>query len=490
MGSRLDPERKSRSALFLVYECRTMLMTLRTLAVLALLLVGCNTPTKEDPRHQAAPADLFANPALPDWAKNANIYEVNIRQYTPEGTLTAFARHLPRLEEMGVDILWFMPIYPISETKRKGPMGSYYAISDYTAVNPQMGTLAEFRDLVVDIHDRGMRVLLDWVPNHTGWDHHWISEHPDFYTRDADGNIIDPINPETGESWGWTDVADLNYDNPAMREAMRADMRFWLEEVGIDGYRVDVAHNVPTDFWAETIPELRADYPELFLLAEAEYPPLNNRELFAMSYSWSFHHLLNRIAQGEATAADLDHWRETERTKWDKGLLMHFITNHDENSWNGTVRERLGSAADAMAVLICTYDGMPLLYSGQEAGLDQSLKFFEKDEIPWGNIPKQGFYSRLLHLKKDHPALWNGPAGGPVVRLATGVDEAVYAFGRKRDGRSVLVLLNLTDQPQTARVDLTDWSGTYTELFSAQEQALAGSWSVDLAPWAYQVWHK
>jgi len=465
-----------------------MLMRIFTAAILlAAFTVGCTETAPTESDDTQTDTTVYENPAVPDWSKASNIYEVNVRQYTPEGTFTAFADHLPRLQEMGVDILWFMPIFPISEAKRKGPLGSYYAISDYTAVNPQFGTLDEFQAVVDQAQERGMHVILDWVPNHTGWDHAWIEEHPDYYTQDEAGNIIDPINPETGESWGWIDVADLNYDNENMRADMIRAMRYWLDEVGIDGFRVDVAHNVPTDFWEQAVPKLRESRSDLFLLAEAEYPPLNNQELFTMSYGWSFHHLMNKIAQGEASVADLRTWRSEEAPRWEKGWLMNFITNHDENSWNGTVEERMGDAADAMAVLSFTFAGMPLIYSGQEAGMNKRLKFFEKDLIEWGDIPKQDFYTRLLKLKTDHPALWNGTAGAPVIEMETNLPQDVLVFRRTQNNRTVLVALNLSDSSQEVQVSTGNQAGTYEDVFSGQQVEVSPQWTISMAPWGYRV---
>ena len=456
--------------------------------LLGLVLVSCATDIPDGGDDTPDASDVvYENPAIPDWSKTSNIYEVNVRQYTPEGTFAAFREHLPRLEEMGVDILWFMPIHPISEAKRKGPLGSYYAVSDYRGVNPQFGTPEEFQAMVGEIHERGMHILIDWVPNHTGWDHVWITEHPDYYTQDTEGNIIDPINPETGESWGWTDVADLNYDNPEMREEMISDMTYWLEDVGIDGFRVDVAHGVPHDFWQQAIPPLREANPELFMLAEAEIPKLNNDSLFTMSYGWSFHHLLNEIAGGETTAMAIDEWGETEGSKWKAGWLMHFITNHDENSWQGTVEERMGPAAYALAVLTFTYPGMPLIYSGQEAAMNKRLKFFEKDPIEWGDIPKQAFYTTLLQLKKDNPALWNGIAGGPLERLSSDQQEAVYAFARSQGDNTVITVLNLSDQPQEATIQMGEHAGNYTNVFANSTSVVTAKMDVNLNPWGYMV---
>jgi glycosidase len=468
------------------------------ISFICLLLAGmlslnsCGNPSESDSTKDTEVMEDTTMPsaATPDWAKNANIYEVNVRQYTPAGTFAAFAEHLPRLKAMGVDILWFMPIYPISEAKRKGSLGSYYAIADYTAVNPNFGTMEEFKALVEQIHAMDMKVILDWVPNHTGWDHPWITNHPDFYTQDSLGNVIDPINPETGESWGWTDVADLNYDNEAMREAMTEEMLFWLRQVNVDGFRCDVAAEVPDDFWAQAVPKLREAKPELFMLAESDHPPHRNEEWFAMTYGWPHHHTMNEIAQGKTDMLALDTLLEDYHSRFKKGYPMQFITNHDENSWNGTVEERMGEAADAMAVLAFTLEGMPLIYSGQEAGLDKRLKFFEKDQIDWGNISRQAFYATLLDLKHRNPAIWNGAAGGPIERIYLEDAEGIYAYRRVKGENEVAVFLNLSDKMTSFNLKGELLSGDYTNVFANSTMSLADGMEMQLSPWGYLLLEK
>lgn len=448
-------------------------------------LVACNQQPKEESLPARAISDTFEDG--PSWAKNANIYEVNVRQYSPEGTFAAFAGHLPRLQAMEVDILWFMPVFPISERKRKGSLGSYYAVSDFTAINPAYGTLEEFKELVDRIHEMGMRVVLDWVPNHTGWDHRWITDHPDWYTRNEQGEITDPLNEETGKPHGWTDVADLNYDNSDLRQAMITDMLFWVKEVGIDGFRCDVAGEVPLDFWETSIAALRAVNPDLFMLAEAEKPELRNTGLFTASYGWSFHHLMNDIAQGKKPASAIGEWLKVDRERFLRGYHMHFITNHDENSWNGTVEERLGPAADAMAVLAFTLQGMPLIYSGQEAGLRKRLEFFEKDSIDWGNYARQGFYRTLLDLKHRNRALWNGKWGGLAVQLPTSNAEDIFAYYREKDGDKLIVILNLSGTYQDIVIDDPELAGDYTNVFGNSTMTVTGNMMMKLNPWDYLV---
>ncbi len=425
--------------------------------------------------------------AAPEWAKNANIYEVNIRQYTPEGTLNAFTAHLPRLKEMGVDVLWLMPIFPISEKNRKGSLGSYYAVSDFTKVNPNFGTMDDFKTLLQQAHDLGMKIILDWVPNHTGWDHVWIKNHPEYYTQNDKGEIIDPVNPETGESWGWSDVADLNYDNSGLRQAMISDMLFWINDIGIDGFRCDVAGEVPTDFWQEATAQLRSAKPDIFMLAEAEKPELRNQELFVMDYSWSFHHLMNDIAQGKKNANDIDLWLKEDREKYEHGYHMQFITNHDENSWNGTEFERMGEATDAMAVLAFTFEGMPLIYSGQESGFNRRLKFFEKDQIDWDNYAKQSFYKTLLDLKHRNQALWNGTDGGEVMRIQTDAHDKVYAFYREKNNDKVVVILNLSADTQITTLNDERIIGDFSNVFGNSTTSITKGMTIQLSPWGYVV---
>ena len=418
---------------------------------------------------------------LPTWGINANIYEVNVRQFTEEGTLEAFAEHLPRLKEMGVDILWFMPIYPISEAKRKGTLGSYYAIADYTDVNSNFGTMDEFKALVELIHSMDMYVVLDWVANHTGWDHHWIEEHPEWYAMNGD-TIRHPVDQQ-GNPTDWYDTAELNYDNEDMRAAMIEEMVFWVKEVDVDGFRCDVADNVPNDFWADArkaLDEVKA----VFMLAEAESEPEHFNSCFNANYGWSFHHLLNQVAQGEKNANDIEAKIQELNERFPEHYFqMHFTSNHDENSWNGTAPDRMGDAEDAMTVLTYTIPGMPLIYSGQESGETKMLEFFEKDEIEWGDYSRAALYTTLNQLKTKNKALWNGPFGGAFKRVNEG--EAVLAFERQSDGDAVLVLVNLTGETQTTAVDAHYHH--IKEVFSGAEFDIHEGETFELGPYEYKI---
>lgn len=420
--------------------------------------------------------------AAPDWSKNANIYEVNVRQYTKEGTFNAFATHLPRLREMGVDILWFMPIHPISEKNRKGSLGSYYAVKDYKAVNPDFGTDEDFRNIVQSAHALGMKVILDWVPNHTGFDNIWIEEHPEWYTKDENGAVTHPIGTD------WTDVADLNYDNQKMREAMTDAMEYWVTEFDIDGYRCDVAGEVPNDFWTENNKKLFSK-KHVFMLAEWDDPSLHESG-FHMTYGWGVHHKFNQIAKGEVSVKELEDFLKQDTQKYgQEAYRMYFITNHDENSWNGTIEERMGDAADMLAVFAFTVNGMPLIYSGQEAGLDWRLKFFEKDEINWDTIPKQGFYQTLLELKHNNEALWNGSHGAAFQRIATDNDSSIFCYLRKKGESLLLVAVNMSAKDQQfSTVEKLD-ELSFQNVFTGQEENPA-EWKnskVELEAWGYKV---
>jgi len=448
----------------------TLLLSISGMALIAVLFSCTGPETEKTP--QAEPRDQS------DWSENANIYEVNIRQYTPEGTFEAFSEHLPRLKEMGVDILWLMPVHPIGVEKRKGTLGSYYSVKDYKAINPEFGDMGDFKALVNGIHELDMKIILDWVANHTAWDNQWIVDHPEWYTKDEEGNFIAPYD--------WTDVADLNYDNPEMREAMIDALKFWVIEADIDGYRCDVAGEVPLDFWDNAITRLREIKP-VFMLAESEVPE-HHEVGFDMTYAWELHHLMNMIAQGKAPADTLNDYHLKQDTLFpDDAYRMIFTSNHDENSWNGTVFERMGEGAKTFAVLSVTLPGMPLIYNGQEAAMDKRLEFFEKDQIEWGDFEYQDFYETLLDLKSKNTALWNGEYGGNLELLNTNAPASVIAFVRENGEDLVLSILNLSPLTHDIMIEAGDYAGTYTELFSEKSMDVAPDFSRKLGPWEYKV---
>lgn len=389
--------------------------------------------------------------AHPDWTYDAVVYEMNVRQYTPQGTFAAAAEHLPRLAELGVDIVWMMPIYPIGVLERKGTLGSYYAISDYCATNPEFGTLEDFDAFVAKAHELGLKVIIDWVANHTSPDALWINTKPaDWYVRDENGKTI--------VQYDWTDIAKLNYNNHDMRAEMEKCMRFWMER-GIDGFRCDMACEMPFDFWKDVIPSLRKDYPQMYWLAEGEHTELHNGS-FDTSYAWELHHLLNAIARGEKGITELKEYiaKDAEQHPAEAFRLM-FTSNHDENSWAGTEFERMGDAAKVMAVLTFTLpNGQPLIYTGQEMGWNKRFEFFEKDHIPaWEQNEYADFYKEMIALRHNNKALSAGERGGKIEYIED-VPQGVFAFTRAVEGNSVTVYANLTKEPISINnINLAAW---------------------------------
>ncbi|MEZ4792543.1 MAG: alpha-amylase family glycosyl hydrolase [Gelidibacter sp.] len=469
--------------------------------ILTVLIASSLIACKDDKKTMAEEENVMENAmdSIPTITKDvidsAVIYEANIRQYSASGHFDEFTKDIPQLKQLGVKIIWLMPVFPISETKRKATggadskfasdfpeaeqakyLGSYYAVSDFTKINPEFGTIEDFRNLVKTAHDNGMFVILDWVPNHTGWDHVWIKNNPDYYTKDADGNITHPKDTD------WTDVADLNYDNKAMRKEMIEDMQYWLREEGVDGFRCDVAGSVPLDFWQEAIPQLRAT-KSIFMLAEAWEPELFKDDLFDMGYAWDGHHMMNHIAKGEKKASDWYTYLDERNAKYEADdILMNFITNHDENSWNGTISERLGDAAPAMLALEYLTTGMPLIYSGMEYDMDHRLKFFEKDSIPKTKGKMWPLLVKLGTLKNMNPSLDESNIGADVERIDTN-NNNVLLFSRNHNGAKLTYLANLSSHEQTFDAkdvsDLTDYMTN--EIMSVIDGKLT------LKPWEYHV---
>jgi glycosidase len=427
-----------------------------SILILVIGLFACNS---------AKETKQVSDDRLPsEWVQNATIYEVNVRQYTPEGTFAAFEAKLPQLKELGVDILWFMPIQPIGKLNRKAVgdsfvqdlatadfdkyWGSPYSIADYTAINPRYGTVADFKRIIATCHEMGIKVMLDWVGNHTAWDNPWVAAHPDWYTHDSTGKITDPIGDD-GKSWGWTDVADLNYENKAMRAEMIKSMKFWVTECDLDGFRCDVAMEVPTDFWKEARIALDKVKP-MFMLAESEvHKPDQFVSAFDAYYGWEMHSVFNKLYKGEVKPSEVIRiMREKDSVCGTKAFPMNFITNHDENSWNGTIDERLKEAWKAMAVLSYSLRGMPLIYSGQEAGLNHRLSFFGKDEIDW-NAPDAtnyfAFYKKLNELKAEPAFAIDSP-----ISFDEGYENKNFLIINRGVDNEYRVILNLSKKEWSA----------------------------------------
>lgn len=382
--------------------------------------------------------------------RDTTIYEVNIRQYTPEGTFDAFLPHLDRLADLGVGMLWFMPIHPISVTNRKGTLGSYYAIADFDGVNPEFGDEASFKRVIAAAHERGMKAIIDWVPNHSGCDHPWTVAHPERYQvrpeEQAEGLFAYGADD-------WTDTYRLDYTNPETADAMLASMMRWIREFDLDGFRCDVAAMVIREFWERAIPALRAE-KDIFMLAEAEEKWMHDVG-FDATYAWPLGHTVLAVAEGKKKPEAIRAQVLEDETIVGTGHRMHFTTNHDWNTWEGVAIDRLGGAHDAAVVLSFTLPGMPLIYSGQESGLDQAIEFFEKDPITWREHEHGELFLTLAHLKRAEPALHHGPEGGSMHMIDVG-DEHVIAFERVKGESRVTVLANMSANPVSVHVETGD----------------------------------
>lgn len=458
----------------------TPLRSLRSVLFLAVFLPTLVAAAPAPEREKPIPSAHLTAIGVPDWARGSTIYEINVRQYSASGKFPALTADLPRLQALGVDLLWLMPIHPIGELHRKGTLGSYYAVKDYLAVNPEFGTEQDFRDFVRAAHARGMRVILDWVPNHVSPDNPLTRTHPHFFWRDAKGNLTPP------HGFDWTDVVQFDFDAPGLLEYQTDVLLHWVRNFGVDGFRCDVAWGLPTPFWNEVTKRVRAAKPDVFFLAEAELPQ-QQVAAFNLSYGFDLHHAMNQIAQGKKTAGGIDDAYAKIRATFPRGgALMVFTSSHDENSWAGTEFDRMGAGYAPFAVLTFLLDGMPMIYNGQEVGLDRRLEFFERDPIVWPTQPHPATrrYQVLTQLRRDHPALHTG---APMRRLDTTDNATFYAIERSAGTRRVVGLFNLT--ARDAKADLYDAAlqGRWRDAFTGETVVLNGLVPLDLKGWRYRV---
>ncbi len=441
-----------------------------TLASLAIGCVGVESPPSD--RH-------------PSWAYDATIYELNMRQATPEGSFNAAREQLPRLKELGVDIVWVMPIQPIGVLQRKGSMGSYYAISDYTGVNAEYGTLDELKAYVDEAHNLGMKVILDWVANHTSPDAKW-TQNEGWHKRDGNG--------ELAVQYDWYDITELNYENADMRRAMIDAMRYWVEEVDFDGFRCDMAMLVPTPFWEEAVAELKQIKPDLFMLAEAEEVDLT-QSAFNMYFGWSMHHFMNGIAVGENSVRDLwNNYNERVSKFGVEAIPMMFTSNHDENSHAGTVFERLGDAVPTMAAFTYLIPSMPLIYTGQEVGNTKQLEFFEKDNVVPSENPEfyTALYRDLDRLRSENRALWSGEKGGAMVEIPNSQPDKLFSMVRSVEGNSVVAVINFSPEPLSVTLEGAEssFAGRYNQFQSSSQVTLSEGMTLELQPWEYKIYYQ
>jgi 1,4-alpha-glucan branching enzyme len=438
-----------------------------------------------DTYQPTAPVELVH----PEWTKDAVIYQLNQRQHTPEGTFRAAEPHLERIRDLGADIVWLMPINPIGEVNRKGSLGSPYAVKDYFEVNPEFGTLEDLRHFVARAHELGLRVILDWVANHTAWDNVLVEQHPEWYARDWEGGF------RPTPWWDWDDVIDLDYQHAGLRRYMTEAMTYWVRETDIDGYRCDVAGYVPLDFWENVRRELETIKP-VFMLAEWETRDLHSRA-FDASYAWSWNDALHRIAHGRDDLEPLRVYYAWNTGSWPRDAMrMTFVSNHDKNAWEGTEFEQFGDALEAAIALSVVGEGIPLIYSGQEAGSDKRLLFFEKDEIDWHEHELGHLYHRLFTLKKQHPALWNARWGAPMIRVPNTAEGRILSFVRQHEADAdsatpasgVFAVFNLSAEPCRVSFAPGPQVGAYADPFTSEPVEIGSTTEIRLDPWDYRLY--
>lgn len=417
----------------------------------------------------------------PAWLAQSNIYEVNLRQFSKAGTVKEFEKSLPRLKNMGVDILWFMPITPIGKVGRKmtdADMGSYYAVRDYKGFNEEFGTMADWKAMVKHAHSMGFKVITDWVANHSAIDNPWMKDHPGFYARDKDGNVLSPYD--------WTDVRKFNYASAELRDSMISALKFWVTETGIDGFRCDVADDVPADFWKQAITALRK-IKSVFMLAEGAKPELHVAG-FDATYAWEMMRVTTDLYAGKKNLVQLDSALNADIKMYPANAWhMYFTSNHDENSWNGTEFEKYGDAYKTFAVFSQTmYHSIPLIYNGQEVMNKKRLKFFVKDAIEWNDRYEMApFYTTLLKLRHTNPAL---AASASYKRIPTSNEAAIFAYQRASGSHKVVVILNLSKQAQSFTIGDAAINGQPQNVFSKAKEKLNAGHSFTLAPWGYLVY--
>lgn len=441
------------------------------------------------PTNPSGPTATVTDPVEPrpyvtlehaEWSRNATIYQVNVRQFSAEGTFAAVQRELPRLRDLGIDILWLMPIHPIGEQNRKGTLGSPYSVRDYFGVNPEFGTLDDLKALVDAAHALDMYVILDWVANHTAWDNALRKEHPDWYERDWDGDF------RPTPWWDWSDIVDLDYSQPGVREYMTEAMKYWVREVGIDGYRCDVAGFVPVDFWDNVRRELDAIRP-VFMLAEWESRDLHARA-FDATYAWGWYEAVHDIVQGRAGLSKLFVYYSWRESAWPReSYRMTYVTNHDINAWEELEFDAFGDALEMVIALSVVGDGIPMMYNGQEAGNAKHLAFFEKDPIAWREHPIGDLYRQLFALKKANTALWNGQWGAPMVRAWNSAPDQVLSFVRENDRDKVFAMMNFSAEAQRFTFSDGPFTGEYRDYFSGESLDVGHDTEFELPPWGYRI---
>jgi 1,4-alpha-glucan branching enzyme len=465
----------------------------RLLAIFAasLMLVACGESTKSTSTSPAADPyqpQSYVKLAHPEWSKNAAVYQINTRQFTSEGTFAAAAKQLPRLKQLGVTILWLMPVQPIGEVNRKGALGSPYSVKDYYGVNSEFGSKEDLKAFIAEAHQLGMYVILDWVANHTAWDNTLVQQHPDWYLRDWKGDFTPT------PWWDWTDIIELDYSKPGLRQYMTEAMKYWVQDIGFDGFRCDVAGFVPLDFWNNVRKELDTIKP-VFMLAEFEGRDFH-AEAFDMTYAWTWHQAVHAIAKGHADVNRLYVYYSWNEKYYPRNIMrMLGVTNHDQNAWEGTEFEIFGDAVAPAIALSVISDGMPMIYNGQEVGNARRLAFFERDPIIWhddnGNFIQHELgvlYQQLFALKKANTALWNASWGSPMIPVHNSQPAQVLSFVRQNEQDKVFAVFNFSNTPQQVSFNQHLHHGVYTDYLSGKAVEFVADSQLELPAWGYHIY--
>jgi len=457
-----------------------MQIRLPRLALFCLALAALSASAQAISSDEQFMPEPYVKVEHPEWIRDAVIYQVNTRQFTAEGTFTAAEKHLPRLKELGVDILWLMPVQEIGIKNRKGKLGSPYSIRDYYSVGAEYGDLDSLKSFITAAHGLGMRVILDWVANHTAWDNPLVKQHPEWFKRNQEGEFHSP-------AWtDWADVIQLDYGQPGLRKYMTEAMKWWVSEVGMDGFRCDVAGFVPLDFWDTLRGELDAIRP-VFMLAEWDTRDLHARA-FDTTYAWSWYGAVHAIAQGKADVGALGVYHYRDENAWPRdSMRMLFVSNHDKNSWEGTQFEAFGDALENAVALSVVSKGMPMIYNGQEAGNTRRLAFFDRDPIEWREHPIGELYQKFFALKKSNTALWNGRWGADMLQVTNSEPASIFSFVRANDEDKVFAVFNFSEDTQSVGFTGTLYHGRYRDFATGQEAILEADLKIELAPWSYRI---
>ncbi len=462
---------------------------LSTIIVLFLIVLGCSDTVKVEPQKSQS-SDLvkyqpedYVKLTHPEWTKNATIYQINTRQFTQEGTFQSAQKELPRLKDLGVDIIWLMPIHAIGEKNRKGTLGSPYAVKDYYSVNPEFGTLQDLKNFVSEAHNQGMYVILDWVANHTAWDNHLVTEHPDWYDRDYKGDF------RPTPWWDWSDIIDLDFNKAEVRKYMTEALKYWVKEANIDGYRCDVAGMVPIEFWNNVRKELDVIKP-VFMLAEWESRDLH-AEAFDMTYAWTWYDAMHEICKGRADVSKLYRYYSHNESAFPKNSMrMTFVSNHDKNAWEGTMYEQFDKGLKNAIALSVVGEGMPLIYNGQEAGNTRRLAFFEKDPIQWKSDEIGNLYQKLFALMKKNTALWHAKWGSTMIKVPNTNESEILSFIRQNNSDKVFAIFNFSDKTQNVSFKESLYHGQYKDFDTNNTINLQANTTMTMLPWTYKIYVK